>query len=788
MHDDAGIDIRNFHELAGHLDRRVRVVEPSGGTRYARYFTFELATAAELTIELVSEIDPYLYLMAGAGTSGTELAKNDDSRDFAFGYSDSRITYEAAAGTYTAEATTYPAIEAHGRFHDQDRRGSLKHAVVRRQNVRVVPGNGRLVVLWDAPSSDGGSAITGYRVEQQASSGASGSSGSQTRSRRSIVDPSRLVGVDDRGYAILDLVNGTSYSVTVKAVNGNGDGAPATATATPQATTIMVTAPDTLEVGASVNVGVIVTDQVQGADYRVRLSIDDASKISFNGCSPRDDADILDSLSATATVHACSVGTANITAQLVVQDHAGGYHVVAASTKAIQGSTANLTISGLDGSAGTLNIGDDRMVTIEASNLATGVGYSLNVTTSDTAKLGFSSTCNRINAAREIRSTSGTMDDASFELHACVAVHRATVTATLSRDNTVVATATKYVNVIPAVPTNVRAIGHGESTTLGTVTIRVDKPDTPTDYLVRYKTCTASNNYCANRPNTWDRQNVFLSSTAKTFTVGGQTQSVHEVELANVTLGALYRVEVAAIVGGTSGVRSADYTNDHVLAFTTYRRPHVNASSEYPTIGTLAINGYWSSKTYQPIICTNTFPSNYVAHLDGALNAWKGLPKWTVDPATGDDHNIFTVATPAHRACPLRYTTGYPGTTEIRMAVSQHEFEAYCPADTVISPTTIGVVFGCVKKPGTAPTAGPVATLSQAYMFLRDRVRYGDWLSNANSSCVNKLHEITVHEAGHALGLFHSTIPEPLMNPSGGPCEPHPIDVAALAGLYQSGN
>ena len=755
------------------------------GTRYARYFTFELATAAELTIELVSEIDPYLYLMAGAGTSGTELAKNDDSRDFAFGYSDSRITYEAAAGTYTAEATTYPATSTGDFTIRIDAALKLPSAP---QNVRVVPGNGRLVVLWDAPSSDGGSAITGYRVEQQASSGASGSSGSQTRSRRSIVDPSRLVGVDDRGYAILDLVNGTSYSVTVKAVNGNGDGAPATATATPQATTIMVTAPDTLEVGASVNVGVIVTDQVQGADYRVRLSIDDASKISFNGCSPRDDADILDSLSATATVHACSVGTANITAQLVVQDHAGGYHVVAASTKAIQGSTANLTISGLDGSAGTLNIGDDRMVTIEASNLATGVGYSLNVTTSDTAKLGFSSTCNRINAAREIRSTSGTMDDASFELHACVAVHRATVTATLSRDNTVVATATKYVNVIPAVPTNVRAIGHGESTTLGTVTIRVDKPDTPTDYLVRYKTCTASNNYCANRPNTWDRQNVFLSSTAKTFTVGGQTQSVHEVELANVTLGALYRVEVAAIVGGTSGVRSADYTNDHVLAFTTYRRPHVNASSEYPTIGTLAINGYWSSKTYQPIICTNTFPSNYVAHLDGALNAWKGLPKWTVDPATGDDHNIFTVATPAHRACPLRYTTGYPGTTEIRMAVSQHEFEAYCPADTVISPTTIGVVFGCVKKPGTAPTAGPVATLSQAYMFLRDRVRYGDWLSNANSSCVNKLHEITVHEAGHALGLFHSTIPEPLMNPSGGPCEPQPIDVAALAGLYQSGN
>ena len=77
------------------------------GTRYARYFTFELATAAEVTIELVSVTDPYLYLMEGAGTSGTELAKNDDSRDSDLGRLNSRIVYDAVAGTYTAEATTY---------------------------------------------------------------------------------------------------------------------------------------------------------------------------------------------------------------------------------------------------------------------------------------------------------------------------------------------------------------------------------------------------------------------------------------------------------------------------------------------------------------------------------------------------------------------------------------------------------------------------------------------------------------------------------------------------------
>ena len=76
-------------------------------TRYARYYTFELATAAELTIELASDEDTYLYLMSGGGTSGTELAKNDDSRDSALGRLNSRITYEAGHGIRPAIHVTY---------------------------------------------------------------------------------------------------------------------------------------------------------------------------------------------------------------------------------------------------------------------------------------------------------------------------------------------------------------------------------------------------------------------------------------------------------------------------------------------------------------------------------------------------------------------------------------------------------------------------------------------------------------------------------------------------------
>ena len=193
------------------------------GTRYARYFTFELATAAELTIELVSEIDPYLYLMAGAGTSGTELAKNDDSRDFAFGYSDSRITYEAAAGTYTAEATTYPATSTGDFTIRIDALSEPTEPTI----VQATPGDGEIVVTWNEPDRTGGAAITDYQV--QYGTAASGQA-------RSVTDPSinwRLAGWQSASSArtktIAGLTNGTTYYVAVQARNDvsatDGDGA-----------------------------------------------------------------------------------------------------------------------------------------------------------------------------------------------------------------------------------------------------------------------------------------------------------------------------------------------------------------------------------------------------------------------------------------------------------------------------------------------------------------------------------------------------------------------------------
>ena len=71
---------------------------------YALYYSFTLGQETEVTIDLTSTEDTYLYLLAGSGRDGAEVASNDDIEN---GNTNSRIISTLAAGTYTAEATTY---------------------------------------------------------------------------------------------------------------------------------------------------------------------------------------------------------------------------------------------------------------------------------------------------------------------------------------------------------------------------------------------------------------------------------------------------------------------------------------------------------------------------------------------------------------------------------------------------------------------------------------------------------------------------------------------------------
>ena len=92
---------------------------PDRSGHYARYYTFSLTEAAEVTITLESSTDPYLYLREDVGRVGTVFCENDDytlevtgtlcsNIDSSLDTStDSGMVVSLAEGAYTIEATTY---------------------------------------------------------------------------------------------------------------------------------------------------------------------------------------------------------------------------------------------------------------------------------------------------------------------------------------------------------------------------------------------------------------------------------------------------------------------------------------------------------------------------------------------------------------------------------------------------------------------------------------------------------------------------------------------------------
>ena len=79
---------------------------------YARYYTFTLSAASEVTLTLESTIDTYLFLRAGSAKSGVPVAANDDITPGS--NLNSQIVQTLAAGSYTVEATTYDQGQAGG--------------------------------------------------------------------------------------------------------------------------------------------------------------------------------------------------------------------------------------------------------------------------------------------------------------------------------------------------------------------------------------------------------------------------------------------------------------------------------------------------------------------------------------------------------------------------------------------------------------------------------------------------------------------------------------------------
>ena len=75
------------------------------GSRYARFYTFTLSAATDVTVTLKSEQDTYLYILEGIDKSGMVLHENDDITTRSD--TNSRIEANLQPGDYTIEATTY---------------------------------------------------------------------------------------------------------------------------------------------------------------------------------------------------------------------------------------------------------------------------------------------------------------------------------------------------------------------------------------------------------------------------------------------------------------------------------------------------------------------------------------------------------------------------------------------------------------------------------------------------------------------------------------------------------
>ena len=84
---------------------------------------------------------------------------------------------------------------------------------------------GELTVSWEAPASDGGAEVTGYKVQWK--SGAEAYDGTASSSRQAVVSDAAIL-----SHRITGLTVGTAYTVRVMAVNVAGDGGAAEVEAT----------------------------------------------------------------------------------------------------------------------------------------------------------------------------------------------------------------------------------------------------------------------------------------------------------------------------------------------------------------------------------------------------------------------------------------------------------------------------------------------------------------------------------------------------------------------------
>ena len=248
----------------------------------------------------------------------------------------------------------------------------------------------------------------------------------------------------------------------------------------------------------------------------------------------------------------------------------------------------------------------------------------------------------------------------SFSLRGCDGVLHANVFAKLHLSGHQVATGTGTFRVRPAPPTNLRGIGFSASSSNGKATVRFETTAS-TNYIARYKRCEWADDYCVtSRPSTWDGTMPRKTADLKTFSRGGTAVMAHEISIEGLTINlesdAIYRIEVATLLGGVGGV-TGPYS-EPAFVYTAHELPDriadVTVPSGYvcPRIGSVPIKAYWSTPEYTATICDDTFnplPGGADKVANG-ISTWNNALKWIYENGT-EDKNIVEVSVTRRNSC-----------------------------------------------------------------------------------------------------------------------------------------
>ena len=266
---------------------------------FARFFTFQLSQQSDVTIDLTSSHDTYLYLRQGKDTlSGTSLHHNDDVGG---GNYNSRISSTLNTGWYTIEATTFHA----------NRAGAFQLQISGLPAQTLIP---EISVAAGADITEGGSAT--FTV---------------TATPKPAADLDVTVEVSQSG----DYASTGTQTVTIPTTGSQ--------TLTVTTTNDSTDEPDG-SVTAAISTGTGYTVSASASSGSVAVSDDDAPSLPEIGIAAG--ADITEGGDATFTVTATPPPSAQLTVNYTVsQDGDFGVSVTTGSVNISSGGTSAITIT-----------------------------------------------------------------------------------------------------------------------------------------------------------------------------------------------------------------------------------------------------------------------------------------------------------------------------------------------------------------------------------------------------------------------------------------------------------